>query len=88
MAAIFHIEGAEAIDPDLHTLEVLYQADSFGANFLRVVFLILARLIFLACLGILASSFLSFPVAILLCLVIFFTGTISGFIIDSLRGNL
>jgi len=26
MAAVFHIEGAEAIDPDLHTLEVLYQA--------------------------------------------------------------
>lgn len=26
MAAIFHIEGAEAIDPDLHTLDVLYQA--------------------------------------------------------------
>lgn len=26
MAAIFHIEGAEGIDPDFHTLEVLYQA--------------------------------------------------------------
>ncbi len=26
IAAIFHIEGAEAIDPDLHTLEVFYQA--------------------------------------------------------------
>lgn len=26
IAAIFHIEGAEAIDPDLNTLEVLYQA--------------------------------------------------------------
>lgn len=26
IAAIFHIEGAEAIDPDLHTLEVLFQA--------------------------------------------------------------
>ncbi len=26
LAAIFHIEGAEAIDADLHTLEVLYQA--------------------------------------------------------------
>ncbi|MFT6677039.1 MAG: membrane dipeptidase [Sulfitobacter sp.] len=26
MAAIFHIEGAEAIDAELHTLEVLYQA--------------------------------------------------------------
>jgi membrane dipeptidase len=26
MAAIFHIEGAEGIDPDLHTLDVLYAA--------------------------------------------------------------
>lgn len=26
MAAIFHIEGAEAIDPELHTLDVLYAA--------------------------------------------------------------
>lgn len=26
MAAVFHIEGAEGIDPDLHTLDVLYQA--------------------------------------------------------------
>lgn len=26
MAAIYHIEGAEAIDPDLHTLDVLYHA--------------------------------------------------------------
>ena len=26
LAAIFHIEGAEAIDPDFHTLDVLYQA--------------------------------------------------------------
>ena len=26
IAAIFHIEGAEAIDPDLHTLDVLHQA--------------------------------------------------------------
>ena len=26
IAAIFHIEGAEAIDPDLNTLDVLYQA--------------------------------------------------------------
>lgn len=26
IAAVFHIEGAEPIDPDLHTLDVLYQA--------------------------------------------------------------
>ena len=33
--------------------------------------------------GILSSSFLSFPVAILLCLMVFLTGTMSSFVIDS-----
>ncbi|MHC4644723.1 MAG: ABC transporter permease [Planctomycetota bacterium] len=64
-------------------LEVLYKADTFTANFIRAVLLILLRLIFLAVLGILASTFLSFPVAILLCLVVFLTGTVSGFVLES-----
>jgi hypothetical protein len=64
-------------------LEVLYKADTFTANFVRSVLLILCRLVFLACLGVLAASFLSFPVAILFCTVILFTGTVSGFIIES-----
>ncbi len=64
-------------------LEILYKADSFTNNFIRIVLLILLRLIFLACLGILASSFLSFPVSILLCFVIFFTASFSGFVLES-----
>jgi len=64
-------------------LEVLYKADTFTANFLRAASLILLRLIFLACLGTLASTFLSFPVAILLSLCIFFTATFSGFCLES-----
>lgn len=64
-------------------LEVLYKADSFTANFFRGVLLVFFRLVLLACLGIFASSFLSMPVAILLCVIVFFTGTISGFIIES-----
>jgi hypothetical protein len=64
-------------------LEVLYKADTFTGNFIRAALLILFRLVFLACLGALAASFLSFPVAILFCLVIFFTGTVSGFIVES-----
>lgn len=71
------------IFPPKDGLELLYKADSFTANFIRAVLLILIRLIFLACLGILTSTFLSFPVALLFCLVVFFTGTISGFVIDS-----
>ena len=64
-------------------LEVLYKADTFLGNYVRAALLILFRLVFLACLGVMAASFLSFPVAILFCLVIFVTGTISGFIIES-----
>jgi len=64
-------------------LEVLYKADTFTANFIRVVLLILLRLIFLASLSLLASTFLSFPVAILLSLCIFFTATFSGFCLES-----
>jgi len=71
------------IFPPNDGLEVLYKADTFTANFIRTVILIFFRLIFLAVLGILASTFLSMPVALLLCLVVFFTGTISGFIIES-----
>jgi len=64
-------------------LEVLYKAESFSSNFIKAVLLILFRLIFLACLGVLAATFLSFPVAILFCFVIFFTASFSGFVLDS-----
>jgi hypothetical protein len=77
------LNNTVVIFPPEDGLEVLYKADTFTANFLRAVLLILFRLIFLACLGILASTFLSFPVAILFCLAIFFTGTISGFCLES-----
>ncbi len=71
------------IFPPEDGLEVLYKADTFAGNFIRAALLILCRLVFLACLGALAASFLSFPVAILFCLVIFVTGTTSGFVIES-----
>lgn len=72
-------------------LAILYKADTFTANFVRAVLLILFRLIFLTCLGVFASSFVSMPVAILLCLVLFSTAAISGFVIesfDSLSANM
>jgi hypothetical protein len=77
------LNNTVVIFPPEDGLELLYKADTFTANFLRAVLLILLRLIFLACLGILASTFLSFPVAVLLCLAVFFTGTISGFCLES-----
>ncbi|MDH4239606.1 MAG: hypothetical protein OEW48_08595, partial [Phycisphaerae bacterium] len=64
-------------------LEVLYKADTFTANFIRVVLLILFRLIFLASLSLLASTFLSFPVAILFSLCILVTAIFSAFCLES-----
>jgi len=64
-------------------LKVLYKADNFTANYIRAVMLIFIRVVFLTALAVLASSFLSFPVAILLCLAVFSTANISGFILES-----
>jgi len=66
------LNNTVVIFPPKDGLEVLYKADTFTGNFLKAVLLIFFRLIFLAVFGILASTFLSFPVAILACLVIFF----------------
>jgi hypothetical protein len=64
-------------------LEVLYKTDTFTANFIRAVLLIFIQLIFLAALAVFAGSFLSFPVAILLCLAVFTMANMSGFIGES-----
>lgn len=63
--------------------EVLFKADSFTLNFIRTVLLVFVRLVFLAALAVFAGSFLSFPVAILLCLAVFTMANMSGFINES-----
>lgn len=67
-------------------IEVLYQVGGFGVNFFRVVLLMAIRLVFLAALGVSLSTWLSFPVAILFSLVVFFAGLINGFIVESIEG--
>ena len=65
-------------------LEVLYQTGGFTENFLRAVLMILMRLIFLAILGISLTTWLSFPVAILVCVSVFFIGLTNGFILEAI----
>jgi hypothetical protein len=64
-------------------IEVLYKAGTFAGNYFRAVLLIFIRLIFLAMLGVSLSTWLSFPVAILVGLVAFVLASLSGFIIES-----
>ena len=47
--------------------------------------MILFRLIFLTTLGVSLSTWLSFPVVVLISVAIFFIGTVNGFIIDSFQ---
>ena len=65
-------------------VELLYRIDTFTSNYIRVVILIFVRLVYLAALGISVSTWLSFPVAFLITIVVFCIGMINGFIMESL----
>ncbi|MFC1762275.1 hypothetical protein ACFL6U_09360 [Planctomycetota bacterium] len=77
------VNNTAVIFPIEDGLEVMFKAGTFLSNFLRAELLILMQLVFLCAISIFASSFLSFPVAILLCLMIFTTASVNGFITES-----
>lgn len=66
-------------------IEALYHVGSFEANFLRSMFLIYLRLMFLAVLGMALGAWLSFPVAVLVVLVLYVIGISSNFIGDAMQ---
>ena len=61
-------------------VEVSYSHGNYRANFVRVVAVLWIKLSFLAMLAIVASTFLSFPVACLVALGTFLTAESSGFL--------
>jgi len=65
-------------------IEVLYVAGTFSGNFLRTTALIYLRLLFLGIVGLAMGAWLSFPVAVLLVLVIYVLGLSSNFIADAI----
>lgn len=86
LAVVFYNEpenNSTIIFTEEDGLEVLYKAGNFTENFIRAVLVIFSRLIFFAVLGVSLTTWLGFPVAILFCFVVFFTGVINGFITNS-----
>ena len=63
---------------------LLYRIGTFGGNLLRASAIIFCKLMFLAAAGVCASTFLGFPVACLVCLILFLAAAVSGFILESL----
>jgi len=66
-------------------LEVLYTAGSYESNFARVAVAMWIKLAFLGAVGIAAATFLSFPVACLLTLLVLFSAESAGFLRESLE---
>lgn len=66
-------------------LELLYVAGSYEANFLRVAAVLWLKLAFLAGVGVATATFLSFPVASLVAMGVFFIAETSGFLSESLE---
>jgi ABC-type transport system involved in multi-copper enzyme maturation permease subunit len=78
--------AATTIFPPEKGPQILYRSGTFDGNYLRGVIVLYSRLAFLAMLGISLATWLSFPVAILGGLVVFFTASMSGFIAESMSG--
>ena len=66
-------------------IEVLYRVGNFENNLIRTMLVIWLRLMFLAMLGLAAGAYLSFPVATLVCLLIYFTAASNAYIAESLK---
>ena len=62
---------------------MLYRTGSFGGNFVRAMSLIQAQLMFLAALGTLAGSLLSFSVGALVCFVVLPFSLARGFLSEA-----
>jgi len=78
-----NFRGSVAIPPD--AVVILYRAGGFEMNFVRGWLLIMLQVALLSAVGIFAGSFLSSPVARLVCLVLMVFGLARGFLSESLR---
>lgn len=66
-------------------LQVLYQVGRFEPNLARGLGIVWVRLGFIAALGLGAGTFLGFPVACLLSLLVYCAASVSGFLIEALH---
>ena len=67
-------------------IEVLFRVGDFESNLVRSVLVVWLRLMFLAMLGLAAGAYLSFPVAALVCMLIYFTAAGNAYLAESLKG--
>ena len=74
--------------PSANEVEVLFVVGSFGGNLLRLLALMQCKLMFLAAVGVLMTTWLSFPVAALASFTIYVVAGTRGFITEAFDMNL
>jgi hypothetical protein len=82
---LFINETPTSVQIDPGDVFILFARGSFEWNFLRATLLMLLQLAFLAALGVLAGSFLSFPVAMLVCMSLLLVALGRPFITDAVK---
>lgn len=65
-------------------IEVLYRVGTFTPNFLRTVLIAFVTIVFVATLGLACSTFLSFPIASLVTITVFFVGMAGHFLTEAI----
>jgi len=75
--------GSVRISPD--EISVLYPAGSFEWNYVRAILLMLLMLVFLAALSVCAGSFVSFPVACMICFTLLPYAMARSFLTDAVK---
>ncbi len=74
---------ATAVFEGNDSVQVLFSVSTFGSNLVRALSLVMCRLTFLAAIAIAAATIFSFPVAVLVALVVYIIAASRGFIIGS-----
>jgi hypothetical protein len=79
------IRGSGSLNFEEKDFELMYKVGSFEGNFVRAMVMTWVKLAFLAAVGVSAATFLSFPVALLAAVTIFFAGLMSPFLAVALE---
>ncbi|OPZ34653.1 MAG: ABC-2 family transporter protein [Synergistetes bacterium ADurb.BinA166] len=81
-------DGVGALFPFEDGVQILYPSHGIGMNFLMIGGLMFSKLTLIAIVGIFASTFMSFPVAVFFSLVVFVVGHLASFIFTDLLKDL
>jgi len=78
-------DGLPLVIPSENGLRLSYSTSSFTANFFRLMFVLWIKLLFLAMVGVVCATFLSFSVALLVAMTVFWAAESARFLLKAVE---